>query len=97
MHRVCAVRVSASTRVCDNTHLALLHPSNRRPRTNSPCTDYLNKKYPEPPLEPADAAAAAKARLFIELFNTHFTGNMFGEGLFALSRAAWLAAQLSCG
>ncbi|KAI7842579.1 hypothetical protein COHA_003683 [Chlorella ohadii] len=40
--------------------------------------DYLNKRYPEPPLEPADAAAAAKARLFIELFNSHFTGNMFG-------------------
>lgn len=27
---------------------------------------------------PSDAAAAAKARLFAELFSSHFTTNMFG-------------------
>ena len=48
-------------------------------------------------MEPADAAAAAKARLFIELFNTHFTSNMFGEGLHVLSRAAELAEQWLMG
>lgn len=43
-----------------------------------PPADYLNKRYPSPPLEPEDAAAAARARLFIELFGTHFTARMFG-------------------
>ncbi|KAL4452008.1 hypothetical protein ABPG75_007670 [Micractinium tetrahymenae] len=40
--------------------------------------DYLEQKYPEPPLLPADAAAAARVRLFIEALGSHLTGPLFG-------------------
>ncbi|KAL4424504.1 hypothetical protein ABPG77_006813 [Micractinium sp. CCAP 211/92] len=40
--------------------------------------DYLEQKYPEPALLPADAAAAARVRLFIETVGAQLTGPMFG-------------------
>lgn len=42
-----------------------------------PGADYLDAKYPQPALQPADPAAAAKARLFAEVFSSSFTPAMF--------------------
>lgn len=39
--------------------------------------EYLEAQYPEPPLLPADAAAAARVRLFVETFGSQFTPNLF--------------------
>ncbi|KAL4443358.1 hypothetical protein ABPG75_011095 [Micractinium tetrahymenae] len=40
--------------------------------------EYLNQQYPEPPLLPANAAAAARVRLFNETFSSQLTGSMYG-------------------
>ena len=53
------------------------------PSPNCPCLPAclprpLRQAYPEPPLLPADAAQAAKARLFVETFSSQFTGGVFG-------------------
>jgi glutathione S-transferase len=40
--------------------------------------EYLEQRYPEPRLLPADAAQAAKVRLFIETFSSTFPGGLFG-------------------
>lgn len=39
--------------------------------------EYLDSKYPQPPLAPADPAATARARLFAEVFASSFTPAMF--------------------
>ena len=40
--------------------------------------DYLDAQYPSPPLLPADAATAAKVRLFVDAFSAQFVPAIFG-------------------
>ena len=40
--------------------------------------EYLEAQYPSPPLLPADAATAAKVRLFVDAFSSQFVPAFFG-------------------
>lgn len=55
--------------------------------------EYLESQYPDKPLLPDDAAAAARVRLFIETLSAQLTGPMFGV-LRADSREAVQAATV---